>query len=1316
LQKKSPAYIIVYTYFMLFTKIIMEKQSKSLLPKLMSFVFIAMGIFLGIYAFFADASNWTLAWGSWWNNDNYLSWSFWNNSPSDYDIITALYGTGNEGSIYTQNWTGYTSGSCLSAGMTVVYTGKLSLTTLSPNTIYVLTWPVSTWSSTITMANCSAVISNQNTWTLFQSTTQLINGIFYWNISQNTIFDNISLNGTWWGMVPAHTANNEWIKLPNGWYLNTTINTTNIYNTNEAAILISAWSHVSISNSALYNNPVWLYIEEWGYITTNNIDMYNNYWDWAMFAELSCDHCSFNNMQVHNNSVWLWIWWWSYTILNNIQSYNNQSIWISISSSVHTVFHNVASYNNQYGLYQYAGSDITYYDTNKFFNNTIQIYWTLTTWLSTTYQDLWRGWWILTTTWIYSWDIVANPVNTLGNYLLVWTGTASSLKWIRSSYLTTTTHAISYGSGIATQIQPVLYSGTTLTTWGSFDTTKFIWSDSSKVTWDILWLHPYSSTTGIILTWTSINGWITTYSLFGDITTFRYNQPINTSTGIMLTTWYNTIITQLSSALGRFSLHFQKETIVDMLSPTFTWTTLSWTSVVSGAYYTTGVTITFNDTNISGATLNGAPYSSGTLIASDGTYIFFVQDLAGNFTGVSFTIDSTKPTFTWTTLVWTSVVSGAYYTTGVTITFNDTNISGATLNGTPYSSGTLIASDGTYIFFVQDLAGNFTGVSFTIDSTKPTFTWPTLVWTFNYTGGNDIAFLRSGTDVHMSWYTLYFTGTQSNTIYTTATWSTQTLLNGTYTRYIVATDRAGNTWVSSILPFMITTPLSGTVSITGTNIIYNVSTAYTKDYVSLYLQPNQPCNYTITWDIALGTMTWFTSWWIIISPYLTWSNWTKNIYFSFSNGGETITRTISVYLDTIAPVPTLVSPTSWTTLTGWFNLLWSPVWADAVGLSWYQYFVSTTWTFATFIKTWFTTTTWIAITAWEFGTTWTFYRYVQSLDKLNNSWASAIWSFSYSGVNDTTPDTFYFNRVTNARIERIYASNTLTISWLTADIPVLASIDIWALYISWVMVGTTWYIQNGWTVKIEMTSSDEYDDDVISTLTIGGVSATFRITTMEEDEDTTDTDYEDIDTNLSSSEKLIIIAIFETLRDLYAGDKEKEFFNTLMVMLENQMDTFDENDEEYDGLKYLYDIANQYYDEWDFDDSTVDDTSWIVNGIYTAPNGKKYTITYDSSKQWFTSTNFVVPKYFPTLDTLKYIIDINNPAGSQYANAKTILARWKSASIDGTWQTSPYTAPNKKVFYFFKDINERYSSYTFTTERYFDSLDDVKEFIYNSNK
>ncbi|HBB04562.1 TPA: hypothetical protein DCZ39_06855 [Patescibacteria group bacterium] len=162
-----------------------------------------------------------------------------------------------------------------------------------------------------------------------------------------------------------------------------------------------------------------------------------------------------------------------------------------------------------------------------------------------------------------------------------------------------------------------------------------------------------------------------------------------------------------------------------------------------------------------------------------------------------------------------------------------------------------------------------------------------------------------------------------------------------------------------------------------------------------------------------------------------------------------------------------------------------------------------------------------------------------------------------------------------------------------------------------------------------------------------------------------------------------------------------------MVMLQskiNGLGTSTDDINNRDVLQYLYDLVNQYRGNVSTN-ADISSTSWIINNIYTAPNGKRYTITYDSGRRQFTSTNFLTPKYFPTLDVLKYTIDINNPGGSTYLNAKVIQARWGRISIDGTRQTSPYTAPNRKVFYFFKTIEGQYSSYTFGAERYFDSLE-----------
>jgi hypothetical protein len=106
-------------------------------------------------------------------------------------------------------------------------------------------------------------------------------------------------------------------------------------------------------------------------------------------------------------------------------------------------------------------------------------------------------------------------------------------------------------------------------------------------------------------------------------------------------------------------------------------------------------------------------------LSGEGNYILEVDDLAGNKTGLSFKIDYTLPTFAGTTVDSVSVTSGSFYRTGVSFTFNDINISGATINGLLYTGSTLLTGDGSYIFVVSDKAGNSTGTRFSIDTNAP---------------------------------------------------------------------------------------------------------------------------------------------------------------------------------------------------------------------------------------------------------------------------------------------------------------------------------------------------------------------------------------------------------------------------------------------------------------------------------------------------------------------------------------------------------------------------------------------------------------------
>nr|WP_106782733.1 cadherin repeat domain-containing protein [Lysinibacillus timonensis] len=131
--------------------------------------------------------------------------------------------------------------------------------------------------------------------------------------------------------------------------------------------------------------------------------------------------------------------------------------------------------------------------------------------------------------------------------------------------------------------------------------------------------------------------------------------------------------------------------------------------IADGATVNTNVTITFDEGT---ATLNEDEFTSGTTLEAEGTYTLEVTDAAGNITTITFTIDKTPP-------VVIGVENGRSYNSSVTITFNDGT---ATLNDSPFTSGTNVSDESIYKLVVTDAVGNTTTVEFTIDKTAPVVT------------------------------------------------------------------------------------------------------------------------------------------------------------------------------------------------------------------------------------------------------------------------------------------------------------------------------------------------------------------------------------------------------------------------------------------------------------------------------------------------------------------------------------------------------------------------------------------------------------------
>lgn len=103
-------------------------------------------------------------------------------------------------------------------------------------------------------------------------------------------------------------------------------------------------------------------------------------------------------------------------------------------------------------------------------------------------------------------------------------------------------------------------------------------------------------------------------------------------------------------------------------------------------------------------------------------------------------------------------------------------------------------------------------------------------------------------------------------------------------------------------------------------------------------------------------------------------------------------------------------------------------------------------------------------------------------------------TFTSVTIADTTPDAFTFTDVTDATISTLYTSNTITV----AGIDAAASISITGGEYqidsgSWTSSSGT--VTNGQTVKVRVTSSGSNSTTVSATLTIGGVSDTYSVTT-----------------------------------------------------------------------------------------------------------------------------------------------------------------------------------------------------------------------------
>ena len=192
-------------------------------------------------------------------------------------------------------------------------------------------------------------------------------------------------------------------------------------------------------------------------------------------------------------------------------------------------------------------------------------------------------------------------------------------------------------------------------------------------------------------------------------------------------------------------------------------------------------------------------YTSGTQLTAEGTYYFYCTDKSGNTSStVNITLDKTVPT--GTLYGGTSTKSSGSYTNASYVKYTASDsVSGVNaiyvkMPGssyyTSYSSGTQLATEGTYSFYCVDKAGNQSStVTITLDNTNPTgvlYAGSSTTTSGSNTNASSIKFVPSD-NIGLGTTYVKKPGATSYAAYTSGTTLTA---EGTYSFYTV--DLAGN--------------------------------------------------------------------------------------------------------------------------------------------------------------------------------------------------------------------------------------------------------------------------------------------------------------------------------------------------------------------------------------------------------------------------------------------------------------------------------------------------------------------------------------------
>lgn len=104
-------------------------------------------------------------------------------------------------------------------------------------------------------------------------------------------------------------------------------------------------------------------------------------------------------------------------------------------------------------------------------------------------------------------------------------------------------------------------------------------------------------------------------------------------------------------------------------------------------------------------------------------------------------------------------------------------------------------------------------------------------------------------------------------------------------------------------------------------------------------------------------------------------------------------------------------------------------------------------------------------------------------------------AFTVSTMADTTPDIFTFLDQTNAGLNTLITSNPIVVSGITGPTPISISQGAYSINGA-ALTNTSGSVTNGQSVRVQLTSANTHSTSKDATLTIGGVSDTFTVTTI----------------------------------------------------------------------------------------------------------------------------------------------------------------------------------------------------------------------------